>query len=50
MAPDGRAARFRQLYRDTVARTATRAGMSPTEAGWATVCYAFVRHPEFHVY
>lgn len=50
MAPEGRAARFRQLYRDTVARTATRPGMSPTEAGWATVCYAFIRHPEFHVY
>jgi hypothetical protein len=50
MAPDGRAARFRQLYRDTAARTATRPGMNPTEAAWATVCYAFVRHPEFHVY
>lgn len=50
MAPDGRAARFRQLYRDTVARTATRARFSPVEAGWATVCYAFVRHPEFHLY
>lgn len=50
MAPDGRAARFRQLYRETVARTATRAGMNPTEAAWATACYAFVRHPEFHVY
>jgi hypothetical protein len=50
MAPDGRAARFRQLYRGTVARAATRPGMNPTEAAWATVCYAFVRHPEFHVY
>ena len=50
MAPEGRAGRFRQLYRDTVARTATRPGMSPTEAAWATVCYALVRHPEFHVY
>ena len=50
MAPAGRAESLRALYRNTVARTATRARFSPVEAGWATVCYALVRHPEFHLY
>jgi hypothetical protein len=50
MAPDARAVRFRQLYRDTVARAGTRPRFNAVEAGWAAVCYAFVRHPEFHVY
>lgn len=50
MAPAERAPRLRGLYRETVARTAMRTRFSPAEAGWAAVCYAFVRHPEFHLY
>jgi hypothetical protein len=54
LAPDGRTARFEQLYRDIVARhgapSAAPSAFSPSESGWAAVCYGLVRHPEFHLY
>ncbi|MDB4928769.1 MAG: putative rane protein [Myxococcaceae bacterium] len=52
LAPDGRIARFRTLYRGAVERHAdagARAFNGP-EAGWASVCEGLVRHPEFHLY
>lgn len=52
LAPADRAGRFFKLYGDTVAAHATVKGsrLTPAQAGWATVCYALVRHPEFHLY
>jgi hypothetical protein len=53
LAPPERTARFFQLYRDIVAghaRTDPRSRFTPDEAGWASVCYGLVRHPEFHLY
>lgn len=52
-APDGRTQRFYELYvgaatRPTTAR-ATRFN-PPSDAGWAVVCYALLRHPEFQLY
>ncbi|MBL8603873.1 MAG: hypothetical protein JNK72_18245 [Myxococcales bacterium] len=54
LAPPERLPRFRQLLRDAAARRATQPANAPgfnaTRASWAVVCYAFVRHPEFHLY
>jgi len=53
LAPSNRTARFFQLYRDIVsdhARADPKSRFSPGEAGWASVCYGLVRHPEFHLY
>jgi hypothetical protein len=53
LAPPERSARFYQLYRDIVAGHAKadpRSRFTPQEAGWASVCYGLVRHPEFHLY
>jgi hypothetical protein len=54
LAETDRTARFFALYQGTVARhRATGAPASrftPEQAGWATVCYGLVRHPEFHAY
>jgi len=54
MAPTDRTARFFTLYRETVARHqatgAPASRLTPQEAGWATVCYGLIRHPEFHTY
>jgi hypothetical protein len=54
LAPAGRADAFLDLYRQTVARHADKAAprsrFTPSEAGWAAVCYGLVRHPEFHLY
>jgi hypothetical protein len=53
LAPPERTARFFQLYRDIAAghaKAAPRSRFSPSEAGWAAVCYGLVRHPEFHLY
>ena len=53
LAPPDREARFFKLYSETVADHAKddpKSRFSPQEEGWATVCYAFVRHPEFHLY
>ena len=49
----GRAHAFHALYEDTIARHSKppkRGRFTPVEAGWAAVCYALVRHPEFHFY
>jgi hypothetical protein len=50
----GRADRFFALYTEVVNRHAAPGApssrFSPTEAGWAVVCYGLVRHPEFHLY
>jgi hypothetical protein len=53
LAPPERTARFFQLYRDIVAghtKADPRSRFTPDEAGWASVCYGLVRHPEFHLY
>jgi hypothetical protein len=54
LAPGDRIARFWKLYQETVARhgapKAPKSRFSPSEAGWASVCYGLVRHPEFHLY
>jgi hypothetical protein len=54
MAPTDRIERFYQLYTDTVARHANpdsgHYALNPVQAGWASVCYGLVRHPEFHLY
>ncbi|WP_234023282.1 hypothetical protein [Sorangium cellulosum] len=54
LAPGGRAAAFFALYEATVARHAVPGAaasrFTPSEAGWAAVCYGLVRHPEFHLY
>jgi hypothetical protein len=53
LAPPDREARFFKLYLDTVsahAKDDPKSRFSPEEEGWATVCYAFIRHPEFHLY
>jgi hypothetical protein len=54
MAPTDRTARFFALYQGTVARHAAPGAaaspFTPTQAGWATVCYGLIRHPEFHLY
>jgi hypothetical protein len=53
LAPPQRVARFYRLYEDIVAGHAKadpKSRFSPSEAGWAAVCYGLVRHPEFHLY
>jgi hypothetical protein len=54
LAPPDRTGKFFALYNDTVQRhTAAGAAKSrfkPNQAGWASVCYGLVRHPEFHFY
>ncbi len=56
LGPEGRAKRFYALYTDVVKdqTDAVKGGQklrfAPEEEGWAAVCYALVRHPEFHLY
>jgi hypothetical protein len=54
LAPTDRTAKFLALYRQTVtahsAKGAQKSTFTPQQAGWATVCYGLVRHPEFHLY
>jgi hypothetical protein len=53
LAPEAREKRFYSLYRDVSdehAKTKQKSRFTPAEEGWAAVCYAFVRHPEFHLY
>jgi hypothetical protein len=54
LAPQDRISKFFGLYKDTVMRhSATGAAKSrftPSQAGWANVCYGLIRHPEFHFY
>jgi hypothetical protein len=53
LAPEGRIQRFYTLYQTTASRPTTLRAtrFAPaSDAGWAVVCYALVRHPEFHLY
>jgi hypothetical protein len=54
LAETDRVARFFKVYGDTVAAHAAKGApkysFTPPLAGWATVCYGLVRHPEFHAY
>jgi hypothetical protein len=54
LAPSERGDRFFALYQDVVKRHEKPGGpksrFSPSEAGWASVCYGLVRHPEFQLY
>ena len=54
LAETDRTTRFRELYEQTVKRhedpKAPKSRLSPSEAGWATVCEGLIRHPEFHLY
>jgi hypothetical protein len=52
LAPDGRAQRFFGLFNEVKKHhTASKKGrFSPSEAGWASICYGLIRHPEFHLY
>ncbi|MGZ3421292.1 MAG: hypothetical protein ACXVEE_25675 [Polyangiales bacterium] len=50
LAPTDRTKRFFDLYTDAVSKQAKGLKLSPTEAGWAAVCYGLIRHPEFHLY
>lgn len=52
LAPAERLPRYFKLYGDTVAAHAAVKGsrFTPSQAGWASVCYALLRHPEFQLY
>jgi hypothetical protein len=53
LAPPDRTSRFFALYRGIEsdrAKSKEKSRFSPSEAGWAAVCYGLVRHPEFHLY
>jgi hypothetical protein len=53
LAPRGRNETFFQLFDATVARhekAGPSRGLAPVEAGWAAVCLALARHPEFNTY
>ncbi|MFO0558550.1 MAG: hypothetical protein U0269_11080 [Polyangiales bacterium] len=56
LAPDNREQRFFDLYTRTVNRYTAAMGAPSTlfrvksNTGWAAVCYALVRHPEFQLY
>jgi hypothetical protein len=54
LAPPGRARRFFELYRGTLARhqakDAPKSRLAPEAAAWSSVCQALVRHPEMNFY
>jgi hypothetical protein len=54
LGPAERTSRFFDLYTSTVAAHsaagAPASRFTPDQAGWAAVCYALVRHPEFQLY
>jgi hypothetical protein len=56
LAPEDRAGRYWDLYARTVARFTAASGAPASafrvksNAGWAAVCYALIRHPEFQMY
>lgn len=50
LAPPERTPRYFALYMDIVKTHGQESKFSPSQAGWAAVCYALVRHPEFHLY
>ncbi len=52
LAP-GRVKDFQGLYTSIVSKhgaASKKSRFTPTEAGWAAVCYGLARHPEFHLY
>jgi hypothetical protein len=53
LAPKDRVERFYELYKDIVLlhpKASPKSKLTPTDAGWAAVCYGLVRHPEFNLY
>jgi hypothetical protein len=52
LARTDRVARFYGLYKDVMKAHDPKASpkFTPSEAGWAAVCYGLVRHPELHLY
>lgn len=50
LAPTDRVTRFYKLYQDTAAKHAATSKFTAQEEGWAAMCSALVRHPEFHLY
>ena len=56
LAPDDRAGGYWDLYARTAARFTAASGAPASafrvksNAGWAAVCYALIRHPEFQLY
>jgi hypothetical protein len=53
LAPAERTQRFYALFEGIAkghAKAVPKSRFTPTEAGWAAVCYGLVRHPEFHLY
>ena len=56
LAPKDREARFFALYKDISdehtkgLKAGQKSRFTSDEEGWAAVCYAFIRHPEFHLY
>jgi hypothetical protein len=52
LAPTDRTARFFALYTEITKRhpKGPKQRFTPEQAGWASVCYGLVRHPEFHLY
>jgi hypothetical protein len=54
LAPSSRIDSFLKLYQDTVARHAAQGAptsrFTPTQAGFAAVCYGLMGHAEFHLY
>ena len=53
LAPAERGPRFFHMYQQIVAERAKSgppSRLSPSEAGWAAVCYGLIRHPEFQLY
>jgi hypothetical protein len=50
LAPTDRVNRFYGVYNQVVAAHTAKTRFTPAQAGWAAICYAMIRHPEFHLY
>jgi hypothetical protein len=53
LAPADRADRFFALFQQRVASSKAPGApkkLTANQAGWASMCYGMVRHPEFHLY
>lgn len=53
LAPTDRVTRFLDVYNGVVTAhgaPGTQSRFTPAQAGWVAICYALVRHPEFHLY
>lgn len=49
LAPTARVDRFFELY-NAIVKAHGQSRFTPAQAGWAAMCCALVRHPEFHLY